>query len=594
MTFEILFMFFLLILALILFSTNFVSFDVAALILLVVLLLTGILTPAEGFSGLSNPATITIGAMFVISEALRRTGLISDIGNFFCNKMEQNFWFWMILMMMFVSAGSAFMNNTAIIIIFIPILIEIAAKLNISASKLLMPLGFAGIMGGTSTLIGTSANLLASSIMQERTGMTFNLFDFTPMGIIFLATGFIYIFTVGYRFIPPRRKKESSELTDSFEMQSYLTDLVVNPSSPLVGKEFDEKDLTRELDLDVLRIFKPNSDTTAQRSRFKLEAGNVLRVRGSAEEIDKLTGREDLSIKYTERWKDTDLKIGHDALVEATISPDSAIEGQKLESIDFPDRFGAIPLAIRHKGRLQQEQFGKIVLRGGDSLLLNMNSERLRELDENPSFLITSEVDIFRPKKKKIPLVLAILAVVVGSAAFNLLPISVAAPAGVVLLLITGCLSTEEAYRAVNWKIIVLIAGVLPLGTAMDKTGTANLLAETVIHYLQDFGPRAVLSGFYLLTMAITAIISTSASIVLLAPIAIEVANQIGVNVQPFILAVSFAASLTFFTPIGHHANTLVYGPGQFKFTDYTRIGLPLNIIFWILASLFLPLLWPF
>lgn len=594
MTFEIVFMFILLLAALFLFSTNYVSFDVAAIILIISLLLVGILSPAEGFSGLNNPATITIASMFVISEALRRTGFLSEVGSFFRHKMQENYWLWMILMLLFVSAGSAFMNNTAIIIIFIPILIDIASKLNVSASKLLMALGFAGIMGGTTTLIGTSANLLSSSILEERTGNTFSMFDFSSMGIIFLVTGFLYIFFVAYRLIPERRKKDSAELTDTFEMQSFLTDLVVNKASSLTDKEFNEDELTRELDLDVLRVFKKGSDSSAQRSIFKLEAGDVLRVRGSAAEIDKLVRREDLSIVYTKQWKDIDLRQGKDALVEATIAPDSPIEGQKLGSIHFPDRFGAVPLAIRHKGDLKQENFENIILRGGDSLLLSLNSDRMRDLDDNPSFLIASEIDVFRPRKNKTPLVLAILALVVGTAALNIFPISVAAPAGVLLLLLTGCLNTEEAYRSINWKIITLIACVLPLGTAMDKTGTANLLAQTVIHYLQDLGPNAVLSGFYLLTMLITAIISTSASIVLLAPIGIEVANQIGVNAQPFVLAVSFAASLTFFTPIGHHANALVYGPGHFKFTDYTKIGLPLNIIFWILASLFLPKLWPF
>ncbi|NGP88667.1 SLC13 family permease [Fodinibius halophilus] len=591
MSFEIIFVFALLGLALFLFATDYVSFDVAALILLVCLLASGILTPQEGFAGVSNPATITIAAMFVISEGLRRTGLLNKAGNFFCEKMKRNFWLWLFVMLLFVSFASSFMNNTAVIMIFIPVVIDIAARIGVSASKLLMPLAFAGIMGGTHTLIGTSTNLLVSSIVQDRGGQGFAMFDFMPMALIFLSAGFIYMYLIGVDLIPPRRKDE--DLTADFKMQGYLTDLKVKEESNLIGKYLDEGGLTEELDLDVLRIFKTKSDASAQRTETKIEAGDILRIRGSASEIDKLLRREDLALIPSKEWVDIDLKHGRDALVEAAVAPESTLHGRKLSDINFYERFGAVPLAIRHHGELKQEELSNISLAGGDTLLLSMSTERVHEISNDPSFVISSEVDIMRPRTDKTYTAVGILAAVVGVAAFDLIPIMVSAPAGVIMMILTGCITTEEAYTAVNWKVIMLLVGVLPLGTAMDKTGAAGLIADSMITMLYDFGPIAVLSGFYLFTMMITAIISTNASVALLAPIAFEVANQIGVNAEPMVLAVSYAACLTFITPFGHHANTLVYGSGQYEFTDFTKVGLPLNLLFWILATIFIPLIWP-
>lgn len=591
MSFEIIFVFALLGAALFLFATDYVPFDVAALILLVCLLASGILTPEEGFSGVSNPATITIAAMFVISEGLRRTGLLNKAGNFFCEKMKDNFWLWLFIMLLFVSFASSFMNNTAVIMIFIPVVIDIAARIGVSASKLLMPLAFAGIMGGINTLIGTSTNLLVSSIVQDRGGQAFTMFDFMPMGLIFLGGGFLYMYLAGVNLIPPRRKDD--ELTADFQIQGYLTDLLVEPNSTLIGEFLDEEGLTEQLDLDVIRIFKTASDASAQRTKTMVEAGDILRIRGSASEIDKLLRREDLSLVPSSEWVDVDLEHGRDTLVEAAVAPESTLEGRKLSDIDFYDRFGAVPLAIRHHGELRQEELGNISISGGDTLLLSMSTNRVHEISNDPSFVISSELDIMRPRTDKTYIAIAILAAVVGTAALNLAPIVVMAPAGVIMMILTGCITTEEAYRAINWKVIMLLVGVLPLGTAMDKTGAAGLLAESMIATLYDFGPIAVLSGFYLFTMMITAIISTNASVALLAPIAIEVASQIGVNAQPMVLAVSYAACLTFITPFGHHANTLIYGSGQYKFTDFTKVGLPLNLLFWILATIFIPIIWP-
>lgn len=593
MSFEILFVFFLLFAAFIMFATDFVSFDVAAMILLLSLMVSGILNLDEGLSGISHPATITIAAMFILSDGLRRTGLLNKAGDFFADRLKKNFRWWLLLMMLFISLMSSIMNNTAVVIILIPILINVASEINVSPSKLLMPVSFAAIMGGICTQIGTSTNILVSSIASAHGAAQFGMFAFTPVGISLLVAGFLFLFFIGIKLIPARRRK-GENLTKDYRMNSYLTDVVVKPQSSIVGQFLDEEALTNRLDLDVLRIFKPESDQSAQRSEIRVESGDILRIRGSAKELNKLLQKEDFGLWATQGWSDVDLEHGRDALVEAVVAPESTLEGQSLNAIDFYQRFGAVPLAIRHHGELQQDDLGEVQLSGGDSILLSLSSDRVQEVDQDPAFVIASELDVMQQRKNKTYLALGILLGVVGVAAFNILPITVSAGTGVILMILTGCITTEEAYNAVNWKIIILLAGVIPLGTAMDKTGAASLIADTLVHFLHGFGPRALLAGFYLITMLMSAIMSTNAAAVLLAPLAIEIAHTIGVDAAPFIISVSYASSLTFMTPFGHHANTLIYGAGQYKFTDFTKIGLPMNLIFWGLAVLLIPVFWPF
>src|SRR6056297_3656127 len=392
MSFEILFVFLLLGLALFLFTTDYVSFDVSAIIIMACLMITGILSPAEGLSGFSNPATITVGCMFVLSDAIRRTGVLNSVGSFFTGKLEENFKVGFFFLLAFISACSAFINNTAVVVIFIPVIMDMASKVGISPSKLLMPLSFAGILGGVCTLIGTSTNILVSSIAEERGYNAIGMFDLTIMGLIFLIAGFVYLFTVGMKLIPERRKDE--QLTEDFEMQGYLTDVVVNEQSDLVGTVLDHDGLTKHLDLDVIRIFSSNDDSSARRSTVKISAGDVLRIRGSAQEIKKLMDREDVFLQPSRKWVDVDLKHGQDALVEAVVAPESTLDGTKISQFDFYEQIGAIPLAIRHHGELKQEDLKELRLSGGDAILLSMSSDRLSELENNSSFVVVSELDI--------------------------------------------------------------------------------------------------------------------------------------------------------------------------------------------------------
>lgn len=591
MSFEIAVVFGLLLPAAVLFVTERVSFDITALIILSVLLLTGILTVREGLSGFSNQATITIGAMFILSEGIRRTGALGEVSTFFSSLGKRHNYFAFFIIIVVIGIISAFINNTAAVAIFIPVIISVANEMDQSPSKMLIPLSFVSMFGGVCTLIGTSTNLLVSSIARDHGQPAFSMFEFGSLGVIFFMVGVAYLFVVGIRLTPARRVEH--DLTASYGMSEYITDIILEPESEHVGQPLDEAGILNDLDLQVVQVFRESGDLSGEWPKTELHSGDVLRITGGAREIEKLMTREDIALKPAKEWYDVDLEKGSLTLVEAVIAPNSALEGKAIGEINFYERYGAVVLAIRHHGHLQQEHLERITLSGGDSLLLYMSTQQLTEFRQAPSFVVVSEIGLPSYRQEKMPLALAILFGVIASAALNLVPIVVSAVAGAVALIVTGCLTNDEAYQAVNWEVIFLLAGVLPLGIAMDKTGAAEMMAGEVIDVLGEFGPVAVLSGFFFLTMMLTNIISNQATAALLAPIAIQTAQALEVSSRPYLMAITYAASLSFMTPIGYQTNTLIYGAGQYKFTDFTRVGTPLNIIFWIIATLLIPVFWP-
>ncbi len=592
MSIEIIIVFATLIAAIILFTTERVSFDISALIVMSILLFSGILTPREGLSGFSNEATVTIGAMFVLSEGVRRTGALERVGDYFSTLGARNYSLALVLLMGLIGVISAFINNTAAVAIFIPIVLSVGLKLNVSPSKLLMPLSFASMFGGVCTLIGTSTNILVSAIAEQHGQPPFSMFEFTPLGLIFFAVGLAYLFFAGIPLIPERRTEP--EITAGFEMNEYLTDVVLRAGFKHFGQSSDDSALTADLDLDVVQVFRESGDVVSDGAQTILQPGDTLRIRGSPREIRRLLEREDISIKPAKIWHDYDLERGKDTLIEAVIAPASDLEGQEIRTVNFLERFGAVLLAIRHRGQLQQDEMGDIRLAGGDSILLSIGRDRVVEVANDPSFVVTSEVGLPQYRTDKLKIAVVILVGVVVAAAFNLMPIVVSAVIGSILLVLTGCLTVEEAHSAISWKIILLLAGVIPLGIAMEKTGAAALLSAYVLETGAMWGPTVILSLFFFLAMMLTNFISNQATAVLLAPIAIQAAQSLDVSARPFLMAVTFAASLSFMTPVGYQTNTLIYGPGQYKFTDFLKVGTPLNIIFWALATLLIPLFWTF
>jgi len=592
MNFETLFTFALLVATVYLFVSERLRVDLVALLALAALAVTGVLEPEAALAGFANPATVTIAALFILSAALLRAGAGQLAGQVMVSLFSRGQWLGLALLMVGVGAISAFINNTAAVAMLMPVVLGVCGKIGTSPSKLLMPLSFASMFGGVCTLIGTSTNLLVSQIAVEHGARPFGMFEFAPLGLVFFALGVGYMLTLGDRLLPERR--EADDLTTTFEMADYLTDVVLDEDAASAGVRLDRAPVVRELDLDVLEVRREGRRVSLPRGETMLLPGDVLRVRSTLEGIRELAQREDVSLAPTVRWRDEELDTADILLLEVVIPTGSALAGTSLERSGFRNTFGATVLAIRRRGKVVHDQLKKVPLAPGDSLLLEVRRSRLAPLRSSRDLIIVSEGELAEFRRDKLVASSLILAAVVATAALGIFPIVVSALAGCVALVLTRCLSLEEAYAAVDWRIVFLLAGVLGLGRALEGTGGAALLSDLVVGWLAPLGPVAVLAGLYLLTSLLTEAMSNNATAVLLAPVAIATAELLGVDSRPFLMAVTFAASASFMTPVGYQTNTLVYGPGRYRFSDYTRVGLPLNLLFWLAATLLIPRIWPF
>jgi di/tricarboxylate transporter len=592
MTLEMVFVLGLVVLAVVLFATEKLPVDLVALIIMGILLLSGLVSPDEGIAGFSNTATVTVGAMFILSAGLFRTGAVNAIGTILARIGQKNFWLALISIMASVGIMSAFINNTAAVAIFMPIVIGVAASIKVSASKLLMPLSFASMFGGVCTLIGTSTNILVSSIAERYGQPAFTMFEFLSLGLIFFAGGFVYMFFIGVRLIPDRRPDGS--LTESFSMGEYLTDIILQPEAASVGKAVKDAPLVHEVDVTILNLYRNGKSLGLPGPELVLEAGDELRVRGNIEKIKKLQDREGIVLKPQLKFSDKDLESDETLLVEAVVAPNSLLVNSSLKEADFRRSFGAVALALRHRGALMREKLATTKLKAGDALLLEVFKPDLDRLKQNKAFVIVSEVGLPQFRKQRVIHATAIIAAVVITAALGIVPIVVGAIAGSVLLVLTGCITLEEAYRAVDWKVIFLLAGVLTLGVALEKSGAAVFVSDLLIDGVGAWGPAAILSALYLLTALLTSTMSNNATAALLAPIAISAASTLDVDPRGLLMAVTFAASSSFMTPVGYQTNTMIYGVGQYRFKDFLKVGTPLTLLFWILATIFIPQFWPF
>jgi len=592
MTFEISFVFALLLITLFLFIIEKFPVDLLALMVMATLLVSGVVSPEDGISGFSNTATVTVGAMFVISAGLFKTGALNIFGVKLTQIGRRSFWAALIAMMLTVGLISAFVNNTAAVAIFMPIVLGVAREAKVSPSKLLMPLSFASMFGGVCTLIGTSTNILVNSIAERHGLPSFGMFEFSFVGLAFFSVGFLYTVIVGVRLIPIRRAGE--DLTKNFEMNDYLTDIILLPQAQSVDKKLEDAPLVRDLDIEILEVFRGGRRILFPGPLIVLREYDVLRVRANVQKIQKIQQQEGIAIKSGLQWRDEDLESTEAVLVEVVIAPSTSLEGKSFEAIKFRDRFGAAPLAIRRSGGIRHEKLETTPLRAGDALLLEVRRDQIDNLKNHSELVFISEMKLPKFRKRKILPALAIVFGVVTTSSLGIFPIVVSAIVGAILLILVGCLTLEEAYEAIDWKVIFLLAGLLTLGIALEKSGAAVLISSVLVSGIGRWGPVALLSALFLITTLLSNVMSNNATAALLAPIAIAVAESQGWNTRPFLIAVMFGASLSFMTPIGYQTNTLIYGPGQYKFSDFLRVGAPLNILFWLLGTWLIPLIWPF
>lgn len=588
---EILLTISILILGLIAFISEWLPVDITALIIAVVLMLVGLVTPEEGISGFSNSATITVMAMFILSEGIARTGVIELVRDLLMKWGGKNTRRQIFMMGMIVGPISAFINNTAVVAVFLPIIEDWGRKQNISISKLLIPLSFATILGGMMTLIGTSTNIVASGVSKNLGYGEFGLFQFTILGIITFVAGLIFLTFAGPILLPNRQPSTGDLVGQEYGLNDYVSELVISPRSSLVGQSLRSSKIQRTFDLDVLEIIR-NDIKFAQPVADKiLAAGDILIVRGSREDLLNIKTKRGLEILPDvqfgrKAFTTTELSSVEEGVAEILILSNANLVGSTLKDLRFRQRYNVTVLAIRRGEEVVRERIGKIPLRFGDLLLVQGPKESLIGLQTRNDLLVIKQQNTEILRQDKAVIALAITIAVVVIAAFDWVPILVTALAGVIAMILTGCLKPGEIYGAVRWDIIFLLAGLFPLGTAMDKSGTTEWLASHLITIGGQLSGYWILTFFYLSTCVLTSLLSNNATVILMIPIAAKVAVNLHLNPLAFMFAVTFAASNSYLTPIGYQTNTMIYGPGGYKFLDFTRIGLPLTLLLTLITPL--------
>uniref|UniRef100_UPI0030DBD549 SLC13 family permease n=1 Tax=Cyanothece sp. BG0011 TaxID=2082950 RepID=UPI0030DBD549 len=571
---------------------NFFPVDTTAIAITVLLILCQLVTPEEGISGFSNSATITVMAMFILSAGITRTGGLQIVRDLLFQLGGKSLKKQIASLGIIVGFISAFINNTAVVAVFLPIIESWGKKRKISLSKLLIPLSYTAILGGVMTIIGTSTNILASGLSKKLGYGEFSIFLITPIGIPVFFIGLTYLIFIAPRILPDRKSVSNDGLDIDYDMKDYVSEIIITPRSNLIGQTLRQSGIQRKFDIDVLEIIHNDIHFPQPLADKILSLGDILLVRGGKEDLLQIRDERGVEIladvKFDQEEIEEELSFGEDKVAEVLILSNSRLIGSTLKDLRFRQRYNATVIAIRRGEELLRERLGKVRLRFGDLLLVQGPKESFIGLQTTRELLVLEERDIETLRQNKAYIAIAIVFGVVILAAFNILPILVSSLVGVILMIFTGCLKPGEIYGAVRWDIIFLLAGLIPLGIAMDKSGTNELIANYIVMlgaYLPDY---FVLVLFYFFTALLTEILSNNAAVLLMLPVAAEVAENLNLNAIAFMLAVMFAASNSYITPIGYQTNTMVYGPGGYRFLDFTKVGLPLTLMFTFLVPFFI------
>ena len=582
----------------ILFVMELFPLDVTALSILAVVLVLGYISPEEAISGFANPAVITIALLFVLSHALQKSGILEYMVIRLNKLTERSRFLGLFVFLISVALASAFVNNTAIVAIFIPLTIRLAQKYNLSPSKLLMPLSYIAIIGGTLTLVGTSTNLLVNSIYINSISSSppLGMFEFAKFGLVMLVIGMAYLL-IAVPFLIPSRTVTSS-LTKSYHMGGYLTELKVSAESPLVGRTCKERAVNKNYDITVLDILRDGKLISKNIRDTFIHPEDILFVRGSLENFLRMKEVEKVTMLTDEKLTQDELIHDDNTLVECLITNQTDLVGKSLMEINFRRRFGSFILAIRREGEILRKKIAHVVLQAFDTLLIYGPIEKIKELSDSGDFIVLGEIEATLQKHKYWWVSVAVIFCAVILAALGIVPILKGALIGAIFLLVIKVITANEAYQSINWQVIVLIAALIPLGIVIQKSGTAFWIGTVLNDIANAFNPlirpTIMLSLVYLVTIILTEMTSNAATAIIMTPIAISAAQQMGLDPRTFVFAVCFAASASFITPIGYQTNLMVYGPGGYKFTDYVRMGLPLAIVLWCIATWLIPILWPF
>lgn len=573
--------------ALVLFWGEWLPADVTGLVLMVTLVLSGLLPPREAFAGFGSDVVMMIFGLLVMTAALGRTGVVDLAGRAILRRTGTDPSVVLVVVTAAVAALSAFISNTAATAFFLPVVMGVARRARVSPSRLLLPLAFASILSSSVTLVSTSTNLVISGLMARGGLAPMGMFELAPVGVPIAVAGLLYLWVIGRRLTPERAPPEAD---DQFGLRPYLTEVLVLPASALVGKTLDEAAFGRELDLVVLRVVRGETYRTPD-GRLRLAAGDVLLVEGRREEILRVKDTAGIEIR-----PDVTLPIEEGdenglRLAEVLVMPRSVLIGRTLRTARFRERFGLQVLAINRHDEVLRQKLSDVRLRMGDLLLVQGPPDRIAALDAHHLRVLTALADrLLNLQRAPISVAAFIGALALG--AFGLAPFPVAMLAGAAVVLATRCLTPEEAYREVEWKVLILVGSMLALGQALERTGAAAFLAAGLVGWFRALDPLWLLAAFFALTVGLTQPMSNQAAAVVVLPVAFQAAVQLDLNPRTFAMMIAVAASCSYLTPL-EPSCLLVYGPGRYRFTDFLRVGLLLTVIILALALLLVPRVWP-
>jgi di/tricarboxylate transporter len=576
--------------ALVLFVTERYPVDQVALAIPVVLLMAGILTPEEAVSGFSNTATVTVAAMLVLSIGLVKTGAVGAIGRWARTAPIGGPGLRLFVLCLVAAIVSAFLNNTAVVVVFLPVFLAVAQQAQQPASLYLMPLSFAAILGGTVTLIGTSTNLVVYGMAQNRGFEELTMFSISRLGLVYLAIGLVYLFTVGRALLP--RRTGQADLSGKYGVRDFTAEFRVTEDTPAAGRTYAEARWGERYGVSILGIHRIDRTLWGPVANRRILPGDLLYAQGNTDNLLRLADKERLATAARQS-EGVDLSFADARLAEVLVAPNAPVVGRTLRESRFQQRFDATVLAVQHHGRMLRERLAEVRFEPGDLLLVHGSAPALEALGRTPGLVPLGEVVPPTTDRPRALVAVLILLSVVVVAGLEIVPIMPAALIGTGAMIFTRCVRLEEVYEDMDWMVVFLLAGAIPLGVAMDNTGAAAWLAHGVAETFGDYGPRAVVGAFYLMTSVLTAIMSNNATAVVMTPIALGTAADLDLNPYALLVAVMFGASADFSTPIGYQTNTLIYGPGGYRFLDYLRVGGLLNLIMLVTATILIPIFWP-
>ncbi|MCS6908562.1 MAG: SLC13 family permease [Anaerolineales bacterium] len=578
------------VLAVILFSLEVFSIDVIALLVLLSLILGGVLPLDQAFLGFGSETIVIIVGLLILTASLARNGVIELINAQLLARLRGDSARLTLILMGIVSAVSSFISNTAATALFIPVASGVARRTNTSLSKVLMPVAYAAILASSVSLIASSTNIVVSAFMRQYGLPGLGIFELTPVGLPIVIAGLIYMGLLGLRLIPQRETPR--RLSEEFGLRSYLTEIVVLPSSPLVGKTFGEANIGAQFELNVVAILRGDQQITTPDAYQTIHANDILLVEATRDQILRIKEAAGLELAPKAAVSNHELEQLETRLYEAIILPRSYLIGRTLRGVGLRRRFGVNVLAIHRQEETLTQKLSQIVLRLGDVLLIQGDPDSIASLENNFFLRVLNPVEERQIDTRRTHLSLMIFAGVLLASGLGMLPLSVAILGGVILAFLTRCITPEEAYREVEWKVVILVGSMLALGGAVEKSGTAAFLAQQLVRLVGDTHPLWLLSGFFFLAMLLTQPMSNQAAAAVILPVAIQTALQLDLNPRTFAVMIAVGASTSFVTPL-EPACLMVYGLGHYRFFDFVRVGFLLTLVIFGVAILLVPVIWP-